>query len=104
MLARMQVIPFLPLDQEALSSIVALKLESVAKRLQANHQMTLRVDGAVVQQIASQCQMSDSGARMVNAMIEQQLLPGIARSVLEFMAEEDMPDILNTWHLTSKVR
>ena len=38
--------------------------------------------------------MSDSGARMVNAMIEQQILPGIARSVLEFMAEEDMPDIL----------
>ena len=66
----------------------------MAKRLQANHQMTLRVDGAVVQQIASQCQMSDSGARMVNAMIEQQLLPGIARSVLEFMAEEDMPDFL----------
>ncbi|REL26645.1 type VI secretion system ATPase TssH [Thalassotalea euphylliae] len=94
LLARMQVIPFLPLDQESLSSIVALKLESVAKRLQTNHQMSLRVDSAVVKQIASQCQMSDSGARMVNAMIEQQLLPGIARSVLEFMAEEDMPDIL----------
>ncbi|QBG34908.1 type VI secretion system ATPase TssH [Litorilituus sediminis] len=94
LLARMQVIPFLPLDQEALSSIVALKLESIAKRLQTNHQMTLRVDGGVINKIALTCQMSDSGARMVNAMIEQQILPGIARSVLEFMAEEDMPDIL----------
>jgi type VI secretion system protein VasG len=94
LLARMQVIPFLPLDNDALGSIVALKLESVAKRLMLNHQMELRVDGDVVQYITSQCQMSDSGARMVNAMIEQQILPGIARSVLEFMADDDMPDIL----------
>ncbi|GAA0820368.1 type VI secretion system ATPase TssH [Colwellia asteriadis] len=94
LLARMQVIPFLPLDHDALGSIVALKLEAVAKRLMSNHQMELRVDGDVVRYITSQCQMSDSGARMVNAMIEQQILPGIARSVLEFMAEDDMPDIL----------
>ncbi|MCP4321579.1 MAG: type VI secretion system ATPase TssH [Alteromonadales bacterium] len=94
LLARMQVIPFLPLDSEALGAIVALKLESVAKRLKNNHQMELRVDGDVVRYITSQCQMSDSGARMVNAMIEQQILPGIARSVLEFMADDDMPDIL----------
>jgi type VI secretion system protein VasG len=31
---------------------------------------------------------------MVNAVIEQQILPGIAKSILEFMAEDDMPDIL----------
>jgi len=94
LLARMQVIPFLALDNEALNNIVSLKLDSMAKRLQQNHQMLLRVDANVVQQIAAQCQMSDSGARMVNAIIEQQILPGIARSVLEFMAEDDMPDIL----------
>jgi len=94
LLARMQVIPFLALDNDALNSIVSLKLDSMAKRLQQNHQMLLRVDANVVQQIAAQCQMSDSGARMVNAIIEQQILPGIARSVLEFMAEDDMPDIL----------
>ena len=94
LLARMQVIPFLPLDQQALSAIVSLKLEAVARRLMDNHQMVLRVDAEVVQFIAGQCQMSDSGARMVNAMIEQQILPGIARSVLEFMAEDDMPDTL----------
>ena len=94
LLARMQVIPFLPLDTQALSAIVALKLESVAERLMTNHQMLLRVDGDVVNHIAAQCQISDSGARMVNSMIEQQILPGIARSVLEFMADDDMPDIL----------
>ncbi|NTS77915.1 type VI secretion system ATPase TssH [Catenovulum sp. SM1970] len=94
LLARMQVIPYLPLDSEALSQIVALKLEAVANRLKLNHQMQMRVDGQVIEKLAAQCQMSDSGARMVNAIIEQQILPGIARSVLEFMAQEDLPDIL----------
>ena len=31
---------------------------------------------------------------MVNAVIERQILPGIAKSILEYMAQEDMPDIL----------
>ncbi len=94
LLARMQAIPFIPLDQDALSSIVALKLDAIAKRLIENHNMTMRVDGSVIALLASRCQLSDSGARMVNSIIEQQILPGIAKSVLEFMAQEDLPDIL----------
>ena len=56
--------------------------------------MQLRVDETVLNKLTEQCQLSDSGARMVNAVIEQQILPGIAKSILEFMAEDDMPDIL----------
>ncbi|MBB1403310.1 type VI secretion system ATPase TssH [Pseudoalteromonas sp. SG45-1] len=94
LLARMQVIPYLALDSEALQSIVSLKLEAIATRLHENHKMQLRVDASVLEKLTTQCTLSDSGARMVNAVIEQQILPGIAKSILEFMAEEDMPDIL----------
>lgn len=94
LLARMQVIPYLALDKEALQSIVSLKLEAIANRLASNHKMQLRVDASVLDKLTQQCQLSDSGARMVNAVIEQQILPGIAKSILEFMAQEDMPDIL----------
>ncbi|MEL7581009.1 type VI secretion system ATPase TssH [Pseudoalteromonas sp. D15MCD-2] len=94
LLARMQVIPYLALDKEALQSIVSLKLDGIAKRLANNHKMQLRVDETVLNKLTEQCQLSDSGARMVNAVIEQQILPGIAKSILEFMAEDDMPDIL----------
>lgn len=90
----MQVIPYLALDSEALQSIVSLKLEAIATRLHENHKMQLRVDASVLEKLTTQCTLSDSGARMVNAVIEQQILPGIAKSILEFMAEEDMPDIL----------
>lgn len=94
LLARMQVIPYLALDKEALQSIVSLKLEAIANRLATNHKMQLRVDASVLDKLTQQCQLSDSGARMVNAVIEQQILPGIAKYILEFMAQEDMPDIL----------
>ncbi|MDQ9090412.1 type VI secretion system ATPase TssH [Pseudoalteromonas haloplanktis] len=94
LLARMQVVPYLALDKEALQAIVSLKLEAIANRLAANHKMQLRVDESVLNKLTQQCQLSDSGARMVNAVIERQILPGIAKSILEFMAQEDMPDIL----------
>jgi len=94
LLARMQVVPYLALDQDALQAIVSLKLEAIAKRLATNHKMQLRVDASVLSKLTQQCQLSDSGARMVNAVIERQILPGIAKSILEYMAQEDMPDIL----------
>jgi type VI secretion system protein VasG len=94
LLARMKVVPFRPLQLEDLKKIVALKLEAMAHNLANSHKMELRVDQKVLATLAQQCAVSDSGARMVNAVIEQQLMPGIARSLLEFMIEDDMPDIL----------
>ncbi|MFC3032151.1 type VI secretion system ATPase TssH [Pseudoalteromonas fenneropenaei] len=94
LLARMQVVPFYPLEGEALKQIVALKLALVAERLQANHQMQLRVDAQVLEALAERCRLSDSGARLVSATLEQQVLPGIAKSILGFLAEDDVPDIL----------
>jgi type VI secretion system protein VasG len=32
---------------------------------------------------------------MVNALIEQHLVPGIAKSLLQFMADGEMPEILS---------
>lgn len=90
----MQVVPFFPLDTDVLKHIVALKLEKVAARLRDNHAIQLRVDQTALDYLADKCAMSDSGARLVNATIEQQILPGIARSILGFMSEEDMPDLL----------
>ncbi|KAF7769667.1 type VI secretion system protein VasG [Pseudoalteromonas citrea] len=94
LLARMQVIPYFPLDEKALTHIVGLKLQAVAKRIALHHQIQMRVDQQVLAQLATQCQMSDSGARMVHAVIEQQILPGIAKSILGYIAQDDMPDVL----------
>ncbi len=94
LLGRMQVVPFLPLSTDALKNIVALKLEALATRLHTSHSIQLRCEPEVIQHLAEQAVQPDRGARAINAIIEQQLAPGIARSLLGFMAEDDMPDII----------
>ncbi|MGB1465268.1 MAG: AAA family ATPase, partial [Alcanivorax nanhaiticus] len=94
LLARMLVIPFRPLDEQALATVVAMRLEAVAERLQQAHDMTFRVDRQVVDLLTRQCQVAENGARQVEAMIEQQLLPGLSRQLLGYMAEDNLPDIL----------
>jgi len=95
LLARMQVVPYFPLEAEALHSIAALKLESLAGRLRHAHDIELRCMPQVLQYLAGRCRQGASGARMVNAFIEQQLVPGIAKSLLQFMADGEMPEILS---------
>ncbi len=94
LLGRMQVVPYLPLRQEALANIVALKLDKVAQRLRDAHDMAFRVQTEALQHLAERAAQTDTGARFINAMIDQQLLPEVARSLLAYMADDDMPDIL----------
>lgn len=95
LVARMQIVPFMALDGEALEQIVALKLDSVAVKLNETHGIEMRCQPEVMQKLVAQCQMNDAGARFVNTVIEQSLMPNIAQSILGFMVEEDMPDILS---------
>ncbi|MDO8989129.1 MAG: type VI secretion system ATPase TssH [Sideroxyarcus sp.] len=95
LLARMQVIPFLPLDRQALKLIVSLKLDKVAQRLLETHKMQMRCQPAVIEHLADLCQRPELGARHVDALIDRQLLPNVARTLLGFMVEDNVPDILS---------
>lgn len=95
LVARMQVIPYYPLDQESLQTIVALKLDGLAMRLRASHDIEFRCTPEVLAALAARCKQTATGARFVNSLLEQQLMPGIARSLLGFMADDDMPAILS---------
>jgi type VI secretion system protein VasG len=95
LLARMQVIPFLPLDRQALKQIVTLKLDKVAQRLQETHKMQMRCQPAVIEHLADLCQRPELGARHVDVLIDRQLLPNVARTLLGFMVEDNVPDILS---------
>ncbi len=95
LLARMQVIPYLPLDKQALKQIVMLKLDKVAQRLQETHKMQMRCQPEVIEHLAELCQRPELGARHVDALIDRQLLPNVARTLLGFMVEDNIPDILS---------
>ena len=90
----MQVVPFIALDQDALKNIVALKLDAVAQRLKSTHDIAFRCQPQVLDYLAQRCTQTETGARHINSIIEQQLLPEIARSLLTYMMEDDMPDLL----------
>ncbi len=94
LLARMQIVPFVSLAGDVLAQIVSLKLDGIAQRLAEVYQMEFRCDQAVLTHLASQCELNDSGARYVNALVDQQLMPNIAHSLLHFITEDDIPDIL----------
>ncbi|MFV1992447.1 MAG: type VI secretion system ATPase TssH [Acidiferrobacterales bacterium] len=94
LLARMQVIPFLPLDTQTLEQIAALKLDKVAERLLANHKIQFQCMPEVLKHLASLCQRPELGARHIDAIIDRKLLPNVARTLLNYMLDDDTPDIL----------
>jgi len=95
LLGRMQIIPYRPLDIAALQSIVAIKLDAVAQRIDKAHSIQMHCEPSVFHHLAEQCTQPETGARFINSLIEQQLLPEISRSLLQFMADDDMPDVLS---------
>lgn len=94
LIARMQLVPFNSLTEENLKQVVGLKLDQLAERLVEQHGIRMRCDEAVMQHLAQQCRFTDSGARYVNTLLEQQLMPSIASQLLTFIAEDNLPDIM----------
>jgi type VI secretion system protein VasG len=94
LLARMQIVPLRPLDRETLRQITAQKLDQVAQRLFDAHDIRMRCTPEVIDHLAARCHTPASGARAIHTLIEQNLLPGISRSLLGFMVDDDMPRLM----------
>ena len=91
LLARMEIVPFLTLAPEFLGDIVRLKLRKVANRLRESHKMTLDIDPKMVEVIASRCTEVETGARNIDHIITQTLLPMLSTALLERMAVGPLP-------------
>lgn len=88
-LGRMVLIPYYPVRDEALKQIIRLKLGKIQRRLQENHKVTLTYDDAFLSEVASRCTEVESGARNVDNILTNTLLPDISRQILSGMAEGD---------------
>lgn len=87
LLGRMKVVPFYPISDDVLEAIIRLKLDRVAKRVAANHKAAFVYDDSLVDAVFQRCTEVDSGARNVDHILNGTILPEIAGSVLERMAE-----------------
>ena len=86
-LGRLKVVPYYPLGDDVLASIINLKLERIGQRVAANHKAAFHYDDSLVEAVLARCTEVDSGARNVDNILNGTLLPEIAEAVLAKMAE-----------------
>jgi len=86
LLARMEVVPYLPLDEHTLNQIVGDKLERLAAQIRARYQTEVVLEDGLVEGIRSRATRSENGARMLESIIEGELLPPISLALLEKLA------------------
>ena len=96
LLARMRVVPYYPVEGEVLHELVRLKLARLGDRLQRRQLQFSHCD-ALVEHLAARCTQGDSGARLIDQLLDQHLLPQIADRLLQAMA---MGETLNRVHAT----
>jgi len=86
-LGRLKVVPYYPLGDDVLASIITLKLDRIGQRVAANHKATFHYDDTLVEAVLARCTEVDSGARNVDNILNGTLLPQVAEAVLVKMAE-----------------
>jgi type VI secretion system protein VasG len=82
LLGRLTVVPYYPLDDDILKSIIRLQLSRIEKRIRQTHNAEFTFTPAVVELIAARCTAVESGGRMIDAILTQTLLPDISREFL----------------------
>ncbi len=85
-LGRVVIVPYRPVADAQLARIVALKLAQLGERIRQNHGAAFSWDDAVAGTIAARCHEVESGARNIDHIITQSLLPELASQVLERIA------------------
>ena len=66
---------------------MVLKLMKLGKRLMERHKLAFAVAPDVVKQIVALCTVAQSGARNIDNILDQRLMPEISREVLGHMAD-----------------
>jgi type VI secretion system protein VasG len=94
-LGRLVVIPFFPIRDENLKKIVVLKLAKIQRRLKETHHIDLSYDPAMIEEVAHRCTEVESGARNVDNILTNTLLPDISRQLLGRIAEGLKPESIH---------
>jgi type VI secretion system protein VasG len=94
-MGRLVTVPYFPLRDEAMKQIVTLKLAKIQRRIRENHKIELTYDPAVVAEVAKRCTEVESGARNVDNILTNSMLPDVSRYLLGRMAEHQKPSAIH---------
>jgi type VI secretion system protein VasG len=91
-LGRLVIIPYFPIRDENLKKIIVLKLKKIQRRLKETHRIDLTYESALVEEVAKRCTEVESGARNVDNILTNTLLPDISRQLLGRLVEGLKPE------------
>ena len=91
-LGRLVISPYYPIQDAAMRMIIGLKLGKIQRRLQETHKLSLTWDPKVVDEVAKRCTEVESGARNVDNILSNTLLPDVSRQLLTAFAEGTRPE------------
>lgn len=94
LLARFQTVIYRPLAEAAMRTIVEMKLLQVSKRLHRHYGMTTQINESLYDALTAACLLPDSGARNVDSLLNQQILPVLSQQLLTHMAAKQKPHSL----------
>ncbi|MCE0811469.1 type VI secretion system ATPase TssH [Buttiauxella sp. S04-F03] len=83
LLARFQTLIYRPLDAKALRIIVEMKLAQVAKRLKNHYGLTTTIEENLYDTLVAACLLPDTGARNIDSLLNQQILPVLSQQLLQ---------------------
>jgi type VI secretion system protein VasG len=93
-LGRTVIIPYYPVRDEALKRIIQLKLGKVERRLRETHRVRLLAEAAFIDAIADRCTEVESGARNIDNILTNTVLPAVSRLLLSSLVEGTRPDAI----------
>ncbi|MCZ8872201.1 type VI secretion system ATPase TssH [Escherichia albertii] len=86
LLARMEVVPYLPLSKETLVTIIAGKLARLDNVLRSRFAAEVIIEPEVTDEIMSRVTRAENGARMLESVIDGDMLPPLSLLLLQKMA------------------
>ncbi|WP_394209178.1 type VI secretion system ATPase TssH [Enterovibrio calviensis] len=89
LLARMEVVPYLPLTGDTLQAIIKGKLQRLVKVFEQRYKAETDIDDALIGEIQRRATRAENGARMLEAIIEGQLLPPVSLALLNKLAARE---------------
>jgi type VI secretion system protein VasG len=97
LLARMETIPYLPLGKEVLKEIIRGKLFRLEEIFTTRYKAEVEIADVLIEGILQQATRSENGARMLEAIIEGQVLPPLSLALLnKLAAREDVHKVCLT--------
>ncbi len=94
LLARMTIIPYFPVHGHVMTELTELKLERIAQRLNNEHKIKLKYDSRVLEKISQRCQEVETGARNIDYIITNNIIPKISSYLIQNLSQEKNYDSL----------